>query len=348
MNKGFRNRLSKYILPLLLFIFIFWDTSHAQEEKNKGPIITIINPTFEIGEIDEGSPITHTYIIKNSGKEELKIEKVQPTWGCTVAEFTKLIPPGQEGKVTLNVDSSKIKAGFTKTATIYSNDPSNPTTKIELKGSIKKYISVEPGEIIILDGLEGEELKKIVTFKAREGYPFKIEKIDSNLGEKIKTNLKTLIENSVYELEITKPASINENFIGVVTVTTNLEKRKTISIQVRGAVKSDVRVTPTMINFGNIDMSKGEISENVLKRIAILEKVKGEGLQIKGIKFNTNLPKSQVETLTEGKRYKITIILDKQNLKKGKIWRWDDHRNKLRKDTFFQGKAYRKYTVTIL
>jgi hypothetical protein len=123
----------------------------------------------------------------------------------------------------------------------------------------------------------------------------------------------------LYELEIIKPATINENFIGTITLTTNLEKRKTITLQVRGFVRSDTRVTPNIINFGNIDASKGEIPENVLKRIVILEKVRGEGLQIKTIKFNTEIAKAQIEPLTEGKRYKITVILDKQNLKKGRF-----------------------------
>jgi len=172
---------------------------------------------------------------------------------------------------------------------------------------------------VILEGFEGDEVKKVVTIKAREDFPFKIEKVDSNLGEKIKTTLKTLKENTLYELEIIKPASINENFMGVVTLTTNFEKKKTLSLQIRGTVKSDARVTPSLINFGNIDTTKGEIPENLLKRIAIVEKFKGEGLQIKTIKFNTDLPKSQVEMLTEGKRYKITVTLDKQNLKKGKF-----------------------------
>jgi hypothetical protein len=188
-----------------------------------------------------------------------------------------------------------------------------------LKGSIKKYIFIEPGEIVIMEGFEGDEVKKVVTIKAREDFSFKIEKVDSNLGEKIKTTLKTLKENTLYELEIIKPASVNENFIGVVTLTTNFEKKKTLSLQLRGTVKSDARVTPSLINFGNIDTTKGEIPENLLKRIAIVEKFKGEGLQIKTIKFNTDLPKSQVEMLTEGKRYKITVTLDKQNLKKGKF-----------------------------
>jgi len=172
---------------------------------------------------------------------------------------------------------------------------------------------------VIMEGFEGDEVKKVVTIKAREDFSFKIEKVDSNLGEKIKTTLKTLKENTLYELEIIKPASVNENFIGVVTLTTNFEKKKTLSLQLRGTVKSDARVTPSLINFGNIDTTKGEIPENLLKRIAIVEKFKGEGLQIKTIKFNTDLPKSQVEMLTEGKRYKITVTLDKQNLKKGKF-----------------------------
>ena len=172
---------------------------------------------------------------------------------------------------------------------------------------------------MILEGFEGDEVKKVVTIKAREDFSFKIEKVDSNLGEKIKTTLKTLKENTLYELEITKPASINENFIGVFTLTTNFAKKKTLSLQVRGTVKSDARVTPSLINFGNIDTTKGEIPENLLKRIAIVEKFKGEGLQIKTVKFKTDLPKSQVEMLTEGKRYKITVTLDKQNLKKGKL-----------------------------
>ena len=55
-----------------------------------------------------------------------------------MAEFTQLIPPGKEGKVTLNIDSNKVKNDFNKNATIHSNDLSNPTIKIELKGVVKK------------------------------------------------------------------------------------------------------------------------------------------------------------------------------------------------------------------
>jgi hypothetical protein len=217
------------------------------------------------------------------------------------------------------VDSSKVKNNFSKTATIHSNDLSNPTIKIELKGIVKKWVIVEPGERVVFDGFEGEELKRVLTLKTRENVPFKIEKIDSNLGEKIKTNLKTVKENAVYELEIIKPANINENIFGTLTVYTNIEKRKLITLEVRGTVRSEVRVTPTVINFGNIDTTKTELSENLFRKIVILEKIKGEGLSIKGIKFTSEIFKSQTEALLEGKRYRITITLDRQNIKKGKL-----------------------------
>jgi len=236
-----------------------------------------------------------------------------------VAEFTQLIPPGKEGKVTINIDSNKVKNDFNKNATIHSNDLSNAKIKIELKGVVKKWVIIEPGERVVLDCFEGEELKKVLTLKARENVPFKIEKIDSNLGEKIKTNLKTVKENAVYELEITKPANINENFLGALTVYTNIEKRKLFTLEVRGTVRSEVRVTPTVINFGNIDTTKTELAENLFRRIVILEKIKGEGLSIKGIKFTSEMFKSQTEALLEEKRYKITITLDRQNIKKGKL-----------------------------
>lgn len=92
-----------------------------------------------------------------------------------------------------------------------------------------------------------------------------------------------------------------------------------ITLQVKGYIKNEIKLTPTIINFGNIDLSKPEISENQLKRIIILEKIRGNNLKIKSIKFNSNIFKFQIETLDEEKRYKIIIILVKENLKKGKF-----------------------------
>lgn len=79
MSHNARNKMLKRFFIVWALIFFIWGTSPAEEQKNKGPLITINNPTFDIGEIEEGTPITHTYTIKNTGTEDLKIESVKPT-----------------------------------------------------------------------------------------------------------------------------------------------------------------------------------------------------------------------------------------------------------------------------
>lgn len=210
-----------------------------------------------------------------------------------------------------------MKGTFTKTATVYFNDPEKSTFTMQIKGTIRRWIIIEPSEMVQLDGFAGEEVKKVLTIKTRDEAPFKIEKIDSTLGERVKANLKMVKENSVYELEITKVSSVNDTLVGAITLFTNLQKKPTVTINVKGTVRREVMVTPSMVNFGNVDASKGEILENYLRRIVIVERGRGEGFLIKKVKFNSDMFRSEIEAIQEGKKYKLTIILDKKNLKKG-------------------------------
>jgi len=78
MRYKLNNRYQKYLFIIWTVIVFSWSTSPAQEEKIS-PVLTIDSSSFNVGEIEEGTPITHTYIIKNKGKGDLKIDKVQPT-----------------------------------------------------------------------------------------------------------------------------------------------------------------------------------------------------------------------------------------------------------------------------
>ena len=77
-----------------------------------------------------------------------------------MASFDKVIPSGQEGKVTLSVKTKNMSGKFSKSATIRSNDPKHPSLKIRLKGELKEYISVKPSTRVYLTGFEGDILNK--------------------------------------------------------------------------------------------------------------------------------------------------------------------------------------------
>ena len=40
-----------------------------------------------------------------------------------MADFDKVIPPGQEGKINLEIAGKKVHGNFSKSATVYTNDP---------------------------------------------------------------------------------------------------------------------------------------------------------------------------------------------------------------------------------
>lgn len=55
------------------------DTQSAQAQApQEGPVIEIAEPTYDFGEVMEDAEISHDFIVKNTGKAVLQIEKVSP------------------------------------------------------------------------------------------------------------------------------------------------------------------------------------------------------------------------------------------------------------------------------
>ena len=85
------DRPLKWCVPL--FLLCLWMPallmggvvdSHAQtgssstEESRDVPLMVISETRFDFGEVDEGSEVSHDFIVKNTGKAELRINKVSP------------------------------------------------------------------------------------------------------------------------------------------------------------------------------------------------------------------------------------------------------------------------------
>ena len=90
--------------------------------------------SFDFGRIPQGKPVTHNFVITNTGKDPLVIENVQASCGCTTQEWNK--EPIQSGK------SSEIKVGynsasegqFEKTITVIYNQGQMKT--LIIKGNV--------------------------------------------------------------------------------------------------------------------------------------------------------------------------------------------------------------------
>src|SRR5574341_353214 len=102
---------------------VFGQSSGNSQAKPKLVIQTL---EHNFGEIRKGSVAAHSFTFKNEGKADLEITRVAPSCGCTSSEFTKVGPPGQEGKVTLTFNSVGFNFAVAKSAEVYTNDPEHP------------------------------------------------------------------------------------------------------------------------------------------------------------------------------------------------------------------------------
>ena len=78
--------------------------------------------TFDFGTISQGEIVEHTYIFTNIGKNDLEIEEVQASCGCTTPDYTKeIVKPGEKGKVVVKFNSTGREGHQSKTVNVYAN-----------------------------------------------------------------------------------------------------------------------------------------------------------------------------------------------------------------------------------
>ena len=236
-----------------------------------------------------------------------------------MASFDKAIPPGQEGKITLKVQTARRKGKFSKGGTVHSNDPQQQTTTISIGCLVKTHISVIPTDSVKLEGYEGDKLNQKITITSFEDLPLQITDITSDIDDKIKYKLKTKKKGKEYVLEIKNRSKEVGSFRGKINLKTNSDKKPLLVINVYGKLREEVAVRPGSLSYGTLDTTKENFNPNQIKKTVVLRDVRGNGLTIKKVKTSSDWIVTETKTKKEGKQYSIVITLVKDKLPKGQF-----------------------------
>ncbi len=102
--------------------------------------------------------IKTTLTIKNTGNKTLEISKVKTSCGCTKGELKKdKLKPNESTTIDISINISPRPGPFSKTVTIYSNDPKSPNKIIRLKADIVTSMLVNPRNFAFKDMKVGYE-----------------------------------------------------------------------------------------------------------------------------------------------------------------------------------------------
>lgn len=129
-------RLKVVLATVCLFIAAGAALAVSKPQSEDKPECSIAATEHSFGAVKPGTPLTYSFVIKNTGKARLEIKNVAPSCGCTTSSYDKSIAPGDEGKITLAVEKTDAYKGeVTKTATVSTNDPAHASFQLTLKAT---------------------------------------------------------------------------------------------------------------------------------------------------------------------------------------------------------------------
>jgi len=111
----------------------------AGEQSVAVPTIYFPETQHDFGKVSEGEKVNYTFRFVNKGTSELIIKDVKSSCGCTAALLNSSnLKPGQEGTLKVEFDTKNRSGKNSKTVTVQSNDPKDPTKILTIYADIIK------------------------------------------------------------------------------------------------------------------------------------------------------------------------------------------------------------------
>jgi hypothetical protein len=251
----------------------------VEEAAEKAPRLTIVEPVKDYGTVPKGEKLEWAFVVKNTGNSDLQIISAKPGCGCTVADFDKVVKPGETGKVTAHVDTTNFAGPIAKGVTLETNDPSNPTAQLTIHAIVKPYVEAYPAGFVRYNMLSGEAETQSVTLYSDEDDPFEIVRIDTP-GDWVRVTPKKLTDEAErapgvgkagqnqYRLDITVggPDAKVGPLADRIHVVTNSKHQPEYFISISGVIRPTFRVEPSNVNFGEVAPTDSAATRSVILR----------------------------------------------------------------------------------
>jgi uncharacterized protein DUF1573 len=216
-----------------------------------GPKIQFETPVYDFGKVKSGDPVKYTYIFTNIGTEVLEVSHVQPSCGCTTAgDWTHKVEPGQTGTIPVQFNSANFNGPVFKTVAVTSNDKSQPSLGLQLKGTVWKPIEVNPQFAVMNISPDSESgATSTVRIVNNMEEPLTLSAPESN-NKTFTAELKTTQPGKEFQLIITAaPPLATGNVQGQISLKTSSSNMPVINVTAWANVQPAITVMPPQVTL---------------------------------------------------------------------------------------------------
>jgi hypothetical protein len=236
-----------------------------------------------------------------------------------VARFDRTIPPGGEGKITLEVRTKGYQGKMHKTARVFSNDPEHPQVTIGLQGEIWVPIHVAP-RYVRLRGMQDEVIETVVRVQAKKKEPLIAKLASVSIPDRVEVRLQEIEKGRTYQLKVKNKVKGEARYIGNLKLTTNYPEKSEIVIQITGDIRGRLEVRPKMLSFGRMSQQRlGQLKNGsrVMTRSVTVLLNKGNDLSIEKVELEKALFRASTKQTRPGRMVQILVEPVLEKLKKG-------------------------------
>ena len=125
----------------------------AGADTEQKPQLLVAQRLHDLGTILEGGKPTVRWLLENRGNADLIIQRARASCGCTAVKLTeeqKVIPPGGSLELEAEFDSKGRRGAQSKSVTVYSNDPIEPTLTLKFTAKVRFLYEIKPAGLVNL------------------------------------------------------------------------------------------------------------------------------------------------------------------------------------------------------
>ncbi|MGH9458034.1 MAG: DUF1573 domain-containing protein [Thermoanaerobaculia bacterium] len=258
--------MSKMRFILTLAVVLTLAGASAAFAQDAAPKLTVIDPIKDFGTVPKGTMLEWEFTLKNNGQKDLEIVSVQPACGCTVAEFDKVIKPGETGHVKASVDTTNFNGPIAKGISVSSSDPSTPIAQLTIRANVKPYVEAAPGYLRYLLS-QGEARKQTTVLYSQDPKPFEVVRVEAP-KDYIKVEYKKIEDaearvnggregQNQWRVDVTVggPEAPIGPIAEKVIIHTTSEFQPVYELSVTGLVRPGIMLSPPALNFGDVGVA---------------------------------------------------------------------------------------------
>lgn len=227
------------------------------------PYLELKEKSFDFGKVDAGTVIEHSFVVKNSGDADLRIEKVVTGCNClTDNDSNILIQPNTEKEFHIKLDTTGLSGVYNKNIRFFTNEEGHSFSSFMVKGYVNQLVMIEPAILDFVEMTATDDASKTKTFRISTNRHnsieiVKVESYSKNIriqelnGNKYEKN---------YEVKLSGKLPLGEYRGRIVVFFSN---GKTVNIPVIVMVHNIIEAEPKVVSFGDLSGKDTPVKKTV-------------------------------------------------------------------------------------